>query len=169
MITPGPYQTRCNRTYCQTRRNAIGEMSARDTGGAKQGCSLTLYYEMKCEKNSMIWCDNQKNERIGFLLFLNFLNAINSGQLRKSSFTTWIGGTQCTTGSWILLALATDQITCFALLNHVPTFFPAYSPGLMPVMAVSVLVINGVTHLKVVIYKWPWHGIITFLCLCNRV
>lgn len=71
-------------------------MSARDTGGAKQGCSLALHYEMKCEeKNTVSWCDNQENRNgVGgvFTFFKkkkNFLNAINSSQLRKWSFTAY--------------------------------------------------------------------------------
>lgn len=157
-------------------------MSARDTGGAKQGCSLALHYEMKCEeKKTVSWCDNQKNRiGVGGLYFLKkkkkkklFECDQQQPAVKMIIHCIWISGTECTTGSWILLAPATDQITCFALLNHVATFFPAYSPGLLPVMAVSVLVINDATHLKVAIYKWPWHGVITFLwrafCFCNKV
>lgn len=136
MITPGPNQTRCNRTCCQTRRNAIGEMSTRDTAGVKQGCSLTLCYEMIFKKNSVIWCDNQDNERIGFLLFLKKLFEYDQQWPAEKTIIHRMNEWDTVYSSWILLAPATDQITCFALLNHVPTFFPAYSPGLLPVMAV---------------------------------
>lgn len=147
-----PQSDTCNQTCCQTRRNAIGEMSACDPGGAKQGCSLALHYEIKCGGKITVWSDVIIRFGIGFLLLFKLFGCDQEWPAKKMIIRCrWISGTQCTTESWILLAPAADQITCFALLNHVPTFFPVYSPGLLPVMAVSVLVINGVTHLKVVV------------------
>lgn len=156
-----------------------GEMSAREVPNKAAPSLSIMRWNVKKKTKTVSWCDNQEN-RIGvggLYFFFFFFKLFECDQQRPAEkmiiHCIWISRTECTTRSWILLAPATDQITCFALLNHVPTFFPAYSPGLLPVMAVSVLVINDVTHLKVVIYKWPWHGIISFLwhafCFCNKV